>query len=72
MKNLAQSKSTKFEDTKWVIRKPLIKGQYNDQNKKDNRTNVDLKNATQKTIDGTYYILISPVGLIVLAASHCV
>jgi hypothetical protein len=54
MKNLAQSKSTKFEDTKWVIRKPLIKGQYNDQNKKDNKTNVDLKNATQKTIDGTY------------------
>jgi len=34
--------------------KPLIKGQYNDQNKKDNRINVDLQNIAQKTIDGAY------------------
>jgi hypothetical protein len=43
-----------FEDTKGVIRSRKSKDrQYNDQKKKDKRTNNDLQNTTRKTKDRT-------------------
>jgi len=43
----------KFKETKQVIRSRKSKKdrQYNDQKKKDNRTNNDLQNTVQKTKD---------------------
>jgi len=44
--------SKEFEDTKGVLRIRKSKDrQHNDQMKKDNRTNNDLTNSTQKTTD---------------------
>jgi hypothetical protein len=43
----------KFKDTKGLIisRKSKKDGQYNDQKKKDKRTNNDLQNTTHKKIE---------------------
>jgi hypothetical protein len=47
----------KFEDTNGVIRKHKSKDrQYNDQKKKDKRTNNDLQNTPSKTKDWATWI----------------
>jgi hypothetical protein len=52
-----------FEDTKGIIRIHNSKKdrQCNSQNKKDNWTNNDLQNTTQKTRDRATHTLLKPV-----------